>query len=161
MALLNESLGQSDQTSGDLVLEISRRFSAPISVVFDAMTQPAIFKKWWGPMGCRCTECEVDLRVGGNWHTIIEETDGCDTNSVGGIYKEIDRPSKLVFTWAWTQADGTRGHETEVTILLHDEGVKTLMEFTQKVFADPEICQKHRFGWESAYDCLEDMIKAG
>ncbi|WP_419901888.1 SRPBCC family protein [Kiloniella sp.] len=137
------------------VLEITRRFSAPRSVVFEAITQPSVFKQWWGPKGCDCSECEIDLREGGTWQTTLIGADDCETNKVGGTYQEIDTPSKLVFTWAWTQPDGSRGDETVVTIHLFDEGEKTLMEFSQAVFSDADQCQKHRYGWESACDCLD------
>ncbi len=146
------------EVNSELILEITRRFAAPRALVFDAITQPDIFQQWWGPKGCRCTGCKIDLREGGRWQTILQDTEDCDTNSVGGIYKEIDKPSKLVFTWAWTQVDGSLAHETEVTILLHDEGDKTLMEFSQQIFSDADQCQKHRFGWESAYDCLDQYL---
>ena len=159
MALTQVVAERGKVTDSDLTLEISRRFSAPIDIVFGAMTRPEIFQKWWGPKGCTCTECDVDLRVGGEWSTKLKETDSNDINAVTGIYKEIVEPSKLVFTWAWTQPDGTRGSETEVTINFYDEGHKTLMEFSQKIFADPEICQKHRFGWDSAYDCLDVLLQ--
>ncbi|WP_120495238.1 SRPBCC domain-containing protein [Kiloniella sp. EL199] len=150
----------SDQiSSSDLTLEITRRFAAPRKTVFKALTQPEVFKTWWGPKGCECSLCEMDFRVGGQWKTILENTGGdCSSNQVGGIYTEVEDPSKLVFTWAWIGHDGIRGHETEVTILLHDEGEKTLMEFSQKIFADTEQCDLHRKGWESSYDCLDEVL---
>lgn len=146
----------------DLVLEITRRFSAPREVVFAAITQPSTFQQWWGPKGCTCSVCEIDLREGGAWQTTLVGAEDCDTNTVGGVYKEIVTPSKLVFTWSWTQVDGKvnggRGPETVVTIELHDEGDKTLMNFSQQIFSDAEQCQKHRSGWDSAYDCLDQYL---
>ncbi|KKJ76885.1 hypothetical protein WH95_10685 [Kiloniella litopenaei] len=149
-------------SSSDLTLEITRRFAAPRETVFKALTRPEIFKTWWGPKGCDCRACEIDLRVGGQWKTTLENTDGdCSSNQVGGVYTEIEDPSKLVFTWAWIDENGIRGHETEVTILLHDEGKKTLMEFSQKIFADAEQWDQHRKGWKSSWDCLEEVLAGG
>ncbi|WP_085910004.1 SRPBCC family protein [Kiloniella majae] len=149
----------SDTGASDLALEITRRFAAPRNIVFKALTQPEIFKTWWGPKGCDCSHCEIDLRVGGQWQTTLENTGGdCSSNRVGGVYTEVEDPYKLAFTWAWIGDDGIRGHETEVTILLHDEGEKTLMEFSQRIFADAEQCNQHRQGWESSYDCLDDVL---
>jgi uncharacterized protein YndB with AHSA1/START domain len=154
-----EYLSDTASSSSDLTLEITRRFAAPRTMVFKALTQPEIFKIWWGPKGCDCSLCEMDLRVGGQWTTTLENTGGdCSSNQVGGIYTEIEDPSKLAFTWAWIGEDGIRGHETEVTILLHDEGEKTLMEFSQKIFADAEQRDQHRQGWESSYSCLDEVL---
>ncbi|MCZ4282766.1 SRPBCC domain-containing protein [Kiloniella laminariae] len=139
-------------------LEISRRFSASRERVFSALSQPELFQIWWGPKGCRCTICEIDFRVGGKWLTILESTQDCQNHTVGGEYREILPPERLVFSWAWQLPDGNQGHETEVSIQLYDEGDKTLLKLYQKVFENVESCEKHRHGWESSYDCLDQYL---
>ncbi|WP_020593844.1 SRPBCC family protein [Kiloniella laminariae] len=136
-------------------LQISRRFPAPRDRVFKALSQPEIFQLWWGPKGCHCTVCEIDFKVGGKWLTILENTQDCQNHIVGGEYREILPPERLVFSWAWRSPDGNLGHETEVSIQLHDEGDKTLLVLIQKVFEDAASCDKHRQGWESSCDCLD------
>jgi uncharacterized protein YndB with AHSA1/START domain len=62
--------------------------------VFDAWTRPEQIADWWDPTGARLTKCELDLRVGG---TFVFENEGHHGPPFSGVYREIERPSKLVF----------------------------------------------------------------
>jgi uncharacterized protein YndB with AHSA1/START domain len=37
------------------------------------------------------------------------------SSTIGGLYRVVDRPRRLVFTWAWEGDGGERGHETEIS----------------------------------------------
>ncbi len=134
------------------VLRISRVFDASPETLFEAFTDPAILVRWWGPEGVTIPECHIDLTVGGRWRTCMAGAD-CEFNCVGGIYKEIDPPGKLAFTWAWETPEG-RGEETLITLefLAHPEGCE--MRFTQEGFAERENRDRHNEGWTSSFLCL-------
>jgi uncharacterized protein YndB with AHSA1/START domain len=83
-------------------VRITRRFDASPERVFDAWLDPKIARKWLFtlPEGEAYT-AELDTRIGGRW-TITERRGGVDYTGVGE-YLEIDRPRRLVFTFAMPQ----------------------------------------------------------
>ena len=130
-------------------LEITRTFRAPPSLVFKAWTQPEHLVRWLGPESFRAHGVQVDSREGGSWRACITGPDG-DENWMGGRYREISPPGRLVFTFAW---DST-GFETVVTITLRASGDQTTMTFHQTPFASVESRDSHLGGWSSSFDRL-------
>jgi uncharacterized protein YndB with AHSA1/START domain len=98
-------------------LVITRSFDAPRSLVFKAWTEREHLVHWSAPKGFTITHSEGDLRPGGAWRACMRSPDGVDL-WLGGVYREIVEPERLVFTHAWEDADGKRGHETLVTVTL-------------------------------------------
>src|ERR1700687_2996472 len=60
-----------------------------------------------------------------------------------GVYRVIDRPRRLVFTWAWDEDDGSRGHETEVTVTFDAAPGGTRLRLLQQTFQNAEVRDKH------------------
>lgn len=141
----------------DCILRLERLIAGAPEEVFDAWVDPEILVNWWGPEGVTIPEYTLDVRVGGAWSTTMMSPDG-DRNICSGVYKAIDRPSRLVFTWAWTQDDGSRGHETEVEITFEAEGDATRIKLLQQAFATAEQAAMHEGGWTSSFDCLERIF---
>jgi len=137
-------------------LEIDRTFNATRERVFDAFINPEVFAAWWGPEGMRVSDYALDVRVGGDWHSVLNAPDG-STHHVSGIYTAIDAPSRLAFTWAW-EVNGERGHETSCVLTFVADGDKTHIHLRQGDFTDG--CEQHHQGWTSSFNCL-DAILAG
>ena len=148
---------QNAAADADRVLSITRRFSAPIEAVFRAWTDPAQLAQWWGPENVTVPDCEMDVRVGGKWRTCMAMPDG-GKMWVEGTYREISEPERLVFTWSWDQEDGSRGHETIVTVEFEEADGGTEMRLTQSLFQDAEACRMHGEGWTSSFVCLDQQI---
>jgi uncharacterized protein YndB with AHSA1/START domain len=138
------------------VLHLSRNFAAPRDRVFRAFTVPKQLVKWWGPKGFTVPACTMDVRPGGAWRTVMRSPEGTD-HIVSGIYREITPPARMVFTWAWEQ-DGARGHETLVTIEFSETPGGTRLELTHEVFETEDGRTRHRDGWSSCLDCLEQAL---
>lgn len=138
------------------VLRLSRSFAAPRDRVFRAFTVPKQLVKWWGPKGFTVPACTMDIRPGGAWQTVMRSPEGTD-HIVSGVYQEITPPERLVFTWAW-EHDGARGHETLVTIELSETPGGTRLELTHEVFETEDGRNRHRDGWSSCLDCLEQAL---
>src|SRR5262245_4789238 len=79
-------------------IRLTRLFDAPRELVFDAMTKPEHVARWWGQLGdgYSVPVCEIDLRVGGKWRFVSRHPQG--EAEFYGEYREIVRPSRLVFT---------------------------------------------------------------
>jgi uncharacterized protein YndB with AHSA1/START domain len=89
--------------------------------VFEAWTNPKLFKQWWVPksMGMSLLSCEMDVRVGGRYRLVFAHGDS--TSAFFGTYKEVTLHSRLV----WTNEESDEGSVTSVTF--EDKGGKTLL----------------------------------
>jgi len=135
----------------ETTLRLTRTLDAPIAMVFDAWTVPEQIVEWWGPEGCHVPEYRIDARAGGAWRTVMRTPNG--DHVVSGVFHEINRPNRVVFTWAW-ETDGERGHETVVTVDLRDLGERTELTLTQREFETAESCEAHEQGWTSSLTSL-------
>ena len=78
---------------------------------------------------------------------------------VGGVYREVTAPERLVFTWAW-RTDGVPGHETLVTVEFHPDGDGTRLVLVQEAFDSAQSRDDHRQGWTSSLICLGAALAA-
>jgi uncharacterized protein YndB with AHSA1/START domain len=74
-------------------LVITRTFHAPRSLVFEAWTTAEEVAQWWDPSGEPLAQCEIDLRVGGEFR-FVHRGHG---HVFAGVYREIAPPERLVF----------------------------------------------------------------
>lgn len=146
-----------DQMLEDDVLEIERLIKAAPDKVFDAWTRPDLLLKWWGPDGFHIPEHAIDVAEGGAWRTVMQSPEGT-RHIVGGVYRAIERPTRLEFTWAWEQDDGKPGHETVVTVTFEAADGGTRMRLVQKPFESRDSRDSHNGGWSSSLDCLERLF---
>jgi uncharacterized protein YndB with AHSA1/START domain len=146
----------SGPTAGATAIRITRLIPAPRETVFKAWTDPAELKRWWGPPGFTTPAAEVDLRVGGAYRFAMKPPDG-DVLYVYGVYREVQPPSKLVFTWAWDE-DGVPGHESLVTVEFIDRTNATEVVFTHDRLKDADSRDAHAEGWAGTFDKLEKFF---
>ena len=104
-----------DTLTKDKVLRMERVIAASPERLFALWSEPEELVKWWGPEGFTTPKYTMDVRPGGRWRTTMHSPDGKD-HTVSGIYRAIEPPKRLVFTWGWDDAAGMRGHETEITV---------------------------------------------
>jgi uncharacterized protein YndB with AHSA1/START domain len=133
-----------------------RHLAAPPERVFRAFTDRRQLVKWWGPEGFTIPYCRMTVKPGGAWRTCMRSPDGAD-HWVGGVYREIDKPRRLVFTWAW-EVDGKRGHETLVTLELRPAKGGTNLSLTQQAFESAKARGSHKWGWASTFKSLAAFL---
>lgn len=141
----------------DLDLTITRVFDAPRDLVFEVWTNPDHLVKWWGPTGFTASTFTVRLVDGGQWRMCM--SDGGAEIWARGVYHEIKRPERLVFSFAWEEPKGTPGHDTLVTITFSDRDGKTEMTFHQAIFETVEDRDGHVEGWSACFDDLIAYLK--
>lgn len=80
---------------------IKRHLLAAPDVVWAAWTQPWQFARWFGtpPFSTPASTVGMDLKVGGQWHATQVSSDGETELPFVGVYRELDEPSRLVFTF--------------------------------------------------------------
>ncbi|WP_447726381.1 SRPBCC family protein [Sphingomonas koreensis] len=79
----------------DLVLE--REIDVPVELVWEAWTDPESIKQWFAPKPWEITECEVDLRPGGMFRSVMRSPDGQEFTNLG-CYLDIVPLQRLIFT---------------------------------------------------------------
>ncbi|MGO1052623.1 SRPBCC family protein [Crossiella sp. CA198] len=84
-------------TPTDREIGLRREFAAPARLVFAALTEPPLLKRWLGAQGWQLVDCEIDLRVGGRWRFLSRNAEGLEMGH-GGVYWEIQPPERLVHT---------------------------------------------------------------
>jgi uncharacterized protein YndB with AHSA1/START domain len=81
----------------DLLLE--RVVDVPRELVWRAWTLPEHVKRWFTPAPWATVECEIDLRPGGIFRTVMRSPEGQDSTNLG-CYLEIVENERLVWTTA-------------------------------------------------------------
>jgi uncharacterized protein YndB with AHSA1/START domain len=138
-------------------LVITRSFDAPAALIFKLWTEARHAGQWWGPRSYPATHMEMDARPGGIWRGRLRSTEDGRELGFHGVFREVEAPRRLVFTFAWEQ-EGERGLETVVTITFAERDGKTLMVFRQEPFQSVEERDGHNGGWASAFDRLDDHL---
>jgi uncharacterized protein YndB with AHSA1/START domain len=146
--------------SSDVALALTRRFDAPLERVFDAWLNADQIAKWIGPRGIRAETKELEPRVGGRYRIHMRGVDGNSGPIVGGVYREIVRPERIVFTWTWETGhpQGIAGQETLVTLTFRAVGGKTEMTIRHELFPSKESRDSHNQGWNASFDKLAEAL---
>ena len=84
-------------SSRDLLLE--RIVSVPPELVWRAWTVPAVLMRWFMPVPWTTTACEIDLRPGGKFRTVMRSPEGQEFENIG-CYLEVAPIERLTWTSA-------------------------------------------------------------
>ena len=111
------------ERKSDREVVVTRSFDAPARLVFEAWSNPELFKRWWVPksMGMTLRSCEMDVRTGGGYR--LGFGDGMD---FFGRYLEVTPPSRIV----WTNDEGGENGSVTTVTLTETDG-KTLLVMSE------------------------------
>ena len=150
---------------GDLVelrLTLQQQVNAPPHKVFDALLDPKLVCQWMGPrtMVNSCEVMAMEPRVGGRYRLKLDRRadspNGPGTMFVTGVYREITRPSRLIYSWLWED----QGHESQVTYDLSPHAGGTQVTITHDGFASVESKLGHQRGWTVSMQQLAKLFGA-
>ena len=91
----------------NLDLTFSRVVDRPPEKIWRAWTVPEDLMPWFCPTPWRTTECEIDLRPGGKFSSVMQGPNGEVFNNLG-TYLEVIPNARLV--WTSTMGPGFRPH---------------------------------------------------
>ena len=158
-------------TPSDLEIEMTRFFDAPRRLVYEAMVQPELLRRWMvGPPGWTMALCEIDLREGGTYRcgwqreagaTPSPECEGIpEAFEVHGVYHEIVVNERIVATEYMGPGDGAL-----VTQLFADEGERTkytqTMRFSSREERDAALKSGMAEGTAICFDRLAEILAEG
>jgi uncharacterized protein YndB with AHSA1/START domain len=140
-----------------LDLRFERQIGAPPERVFDAFTDPAGQREFYGTdapgwvVDSRC-----DLRVGGVWSVSFGPSPD-ELYRHEHVFEAIERPRRILLTTTETRPDGSSfDTRMEFTFAPHDGG--TLMTLVHAGFPDEVLRDEHTRGLPNAFDRFERML---
>ena len=153
----------------DREVRVTRQFSAPRQLVYDAHTKPELVQKWMlGPPGWDMPVCEMDVRPGGKYRWQWKSQQDGKQFGFFGTFTEVDGPAHLAHDEYYDPGDigGSMpvGDPCVVSLDLKEQnGVTTLvcnMRFASKETRDGAVATGMTDGMEIGYARLDDMFKA-
>ncbi len=129
------NVAASDTDAGSAALVLTERIRATPDQVFDYLVDRDKLLRWMG------TDATIDPQPGGVFHV---DVNGRDVAS--GSYVEVERPSKVVFTWGWEGSDDVPPGSSTVAIALRADGADTIVELTHAGLPGGDS-DPHRMGW--------------
>jgi uncharacterized protein YndB with AHSA1/START domain len=140
----------------DRELVVTRTFNGPAAIVFDAWTKPELVLRWWAPRsyGVKLVSCDIDLRVGGKYRYVFN-LEGHKPMEFFGIYKEVERPTRLV----WTNADA--GDAISTATFTEKAGKTTLIMHElhpSKMALDEHLKSGVEQGTCETFDQLDELL---
>lgn len=145
----------------DLVLE--RVVDVPPELVYEAWTKPEHIVHWFTPAPWKTVSCELDLRPGGKFNSVMLSPDGQQFPNLGCVLEAIPN-RKLVFTDTLTEGYRPSANPfMTATVEIIPEGKGTRYRATA-VHKDEETRKKHEEmgfheGWGAALDQLVEYAK--
>jgi uncharacterized protein YndB with AHSA1/START domain len=152
------SVPTSAEAAHELVL--TRLIDAPREKLFRCWTEPALITQWFTPPPWKTVSAETDLRSGGASLIVMQGPDGTQMPN-RGVYLEVVKNEKIVFTDAFTQAWVPSGKAFFVCVLtFEDEGGKTRYTARARHW-NAEDCQAHEaMGFHAGWGIATDQLAA-
>lgn len=136
---------------------IEREFAAPAFLLWRAITEPELARRWWHANRGDITACEIDLRVGGKWRYAMRPFGG-EEFAFYGEFLEIVPNQKIVQTETFEPFPEATA--TNTTTLSEHEGVtrlRTLVQHRTPEARDMHIDSGMEPGMQDAFDLLEHV----
>lgn len=150
-------------------ITLERAYDASPERVWKAWTDPKELKQWWGPDNVSIPKCEVDLRVGGTLHIVMEAGEAM------GPYKGTKWPMRATFTvvepnsrlsyaaQAWTkgQKEETMVDQTTEIIFTEENGKTNVIVKAAIHKAGPKAgmaVQGMEYGFNQQLDKLKKFL---
>jgi uncharacterized protein YndB with AHSA1/START domain len=166
-------MNATDRLDPKLDLSFERIVDVPKELIWKAWTQPEHLKPWFCPLPWKTIDCEIDLRPGGIFRTVMMSPEGKEFPG-NGCYLEVIENTRLTWTNALlpgfrpapipaAKADAQLEFFFTATIALAAHGSGTRYSATV-IHADEAGCKKHAAmgfheGWGKALDQLVALAK--
>lgn len=138
---------------------LARVFDAPRDLVFRLWTEPAHMARWWGPLGFTNPVCELDVRPRGSYRIVMRAPNGQEF-PCQGVYIEVVRPERLVFTNNAVGQDGSPVLEGITAVLFEDTGGKTTLTMRTRAKAVVDFARAYLSGMEAGWTQSLDKLGA-
>jgi len=138
---------------------VRRVFAFPPELVFEVWTDPRHVPRWYGMRDSIMSDCRIDLRVGGRWRWAQRNFHGEET-AFSGVYLEIDRPNRLVFTEEYEALPGSE-YLVTMTFAPHGDGgtsLTTHMRYRSREHRDGHLHSGMEAGTNAVYFQMDALM---
>ena len=135
---------------------VRREINASADDLFDAWLDPASLAVWMCPGDIVRSAAKVDPKIGGAFEIVMIGPEGSRGHS--GVYRVIDHPRRLVFTWI---SLGTRQTESLVSVEFRAGHRITEVVLTHEQLPDDSTVQPHTKGWTRILELLALELEPG
>jgi len=140
-------------------VEIRRLLASSAEKVFAAFADRALVAQWLRPSpDVKLTVLAFEFRPGGAYR-FAYDVSAEQRMVVGGTFKSIEAPARIVFSWLIEPPDEHAGIESEVTVLLVPRGTSTELTIRHEKFGRADADLRHDQGWRGALDLLEAGLR--
>jgi uncharacterized protein YndB with AHSA1/START domain len=142
--------------TSETTLRLERLIPSSPDALFALWTEPALLVRWWAPDGFEASIQSLDLQPGGGWRIAMHRPGG-GVLTTSGVFRVVEPPHRLAFTWAWEDEHGVRGHETDVVVSFEPAPGGTRLVLLQSRFETPRARDNHNAGWSSCLDRMAEL----
>jgi uncharacterized protein YndB with AHSA1/START domain len=149
----------------DHEVKVTRKFSAPRDLVYEAYTDPKLVQRWLlGPPGWTMPVCEMDVRAGGKYRWRWRSDEDGKEFGFYGEFLEVSPPEKIVQMEYYDPGDvgDDMGDGALIIVTFTEEnGVTTmtsLMDFKTKAARDAAMSTGMTDGMEQSYQLLDQLL---
>lgn len=145
------------ERKSDYELVVTRTFDASAHLVFEAWSNPDLFKLWWVPKsaGMSLVSCDMDVRAGGKYRLVFSHPAFDQPMAFFGTYKEVTPNKRLV----WTNEESDQGAVTTVTFEEHaGKTLVTLHELYPTTAALEEALAGSAEGLPEQFAQLDELL---
>jgi uncharacterized protein YndB with AHSA1/START domain len=141
-------------------LVLTRLIDAPREKLFRAWTDPVLIPKWFALLPWTTSKAEIDLRPGGGNLIVMRDPDGHEFPN-RGVYLEIVRNERLVFTDAYT-AGWQPSEKPFFTAILtfEDESGKTRYTARARHWTVADRQRHEKMGFHEGWGLCTDQLAA-
>jgi len=144
------------ERESERALVVTRTFNGPARIVFEAWTQPELFKRWWVPRSAGLTllSCEMDVRVRGGYRLVFAGNP--QPIAFFGKYLEVTPHSRL----SWSNDESPDGAITTVTFEERDGKTHVVVHdlYPSKEVLDAAIASESTGGFAEQFEQLDDLL---
>lgn len=139
--------------------EVRRRLAASPERVFAAFASAEVVGQWLTPSpDVKLTVLELDFREGGRYRFAYDTPEG-QRMLVGGTYRNIEAPTRLVFSWLIEPPDIHAGIESQVTVSIAPSADGCHLLILHERFGRADANARHAEGWAGALDQLQRLLQ--
>ena len=139
-------------------LVVTRTINGPARIVFEAWTNPELFKQWWVPksFGLSLLSFDADVRAGGRYRLVFSH-EGSEPMAFYGRYLEVTPHSRLV----WTNEEGDDGGAV-TTVTFEEKAGKTLLVmhelYPSKEALDGAMASGEKAAMDETLEQLDELL---
>jgi uncharacterized protein YndB with AHSA1/START domain len=137
---------------------ITQIFDAPRDLVWKIYIDPKLLSKWWGPKILKTRVEKMEVKTGGSWRVVQNDTEGNEF-AFHGVYHDV-QPYNLTRTMEW---EGMPGHVLLETVKMEEMDGKTKVTdinvFHSVEDRDGMVETGMKGGVDESYDRFVELLK--